>query len=526
MLKRRLLIALGVIVVIALGLALTVRLLLSPESVRSAIEQQTSAALGMPVKVGAASARVWPRPGVTLSDVAVGEPAQITLQRARISTGLGPLLLRRVEDAEVIIENSRLDLPKLLATLQALGGTDASAAGTSGASSGITIVNVKTIALSDVEIVAGDRQAMVSLESVLEGDRLDISRLSARAEKSTVQATGAIESLAKRIVRLAIEAERLDVDGLLQFASAFSSPSPSQGGAPSGRASSPSASAADQAAAPLDLQATVRATEGSLFDVAFANLQGTVKVTPAQVTLAPLTFGAFNGRVTGEIALGLAGAQPELTVTSTFEGIDVAQVAAFAGQSNAVTGTLNGRMRVTGRGLDATSALRTANGTGDVTISNGRIPGLQLVRPAVLAFGRPQDTAPPEGSGESFDKLSATLAISGGQVRTDNLMFESRDVDMTGAGTLGIASGAGGPVNLKANVMLSEELSAQAGRDLVRYAHEGNRVVLPTRITGTVSSPVVMIDESQALQRALRNEVEERTKSLFKDLLSGRPKKP
>jgi uncharacterized protein involved in outer membrane biogenesis len=520
--KKLLIVALALIVVIALGLVITVRVLLGPERVRSAVEAQATAALGMPVKVGSASARIWPRPGLTLGDVVVGQPAEMTLRRADVSTGLRPLLSRRVEDAEVVIEDSRLDLPKLLAALDALGRTQAATPPAPPSSASVTIVNVKTIALRGVELVAGDRRAMVTFESALTGDRLDISKLTAQAEQSNVHASGAIESLERRIVRLTIDAERLDLDGFLQFATALSAgmsgvaargaPTPSRGPAP-----------ATANAPPLDLRAAIRAARGSLLGVAFSNLESSVAITSSDVKLAPLKFGAFNGRVTGEIAVRLTGAQPELTLTEQFDGIDLQQVAAFAGQASAVTGTLTGRVRVTGRGLDQATMLRTATGTGEVALSNGRLPGLQLVRPLVLAFGRPAQMAPPEGSGEQFTRISATLAIDREQLRTNNLQFASRDVDMTGTGLLGLAPGSGGMLDVRADLRLSEELSAQAGRDLIRYTREGNRIVLPATITGTVAAPRVWINQEQALKRAIKNEVEERVRGLFERMRRKTP---
>src|SRR5262249_14732020 len=156
-------------------------------------------ALGMPVTVGAANARIWPRPGLTLRDVVAGEPAQLTVRRAEISTGLRPLLSRRIEDAQVVIADSRIDLPKLLLLLDALAHPpSASAALTPGpdaSSPSVAIVSVKTIALHGVELAAGDRQATVNFDSALAGDRLDISQLFAQTEGSSVRATGAVESL-------------------------------------------------------------------------------------------------------------------------------------------------------------------------------------------------------------------------------------------------------------------------------------------------------------------------------------------
>jgi uncharacterized protein involved in outer membrane biogenesis len=534
--RKLLLIAVAILLLVASGLVVAVRMLLSPESVRAAVARQASATLGMPVSVGAANVRLWPRPGLTLDDVIAGDPAQVTIRRAQISTGLRPLLSRRVEDAEVVIEDSRLDLPKLLPMLDAVAhpAPAASASGPAAASESadatsrpsISIINVKTIALRNVELVAGDRRATVDFESALAGDRLDISRLSARAGGSSVRATGAVESLTRRVVRLDIDANPLDLDGFLQFAIALT-------GSGTGMTSKrmPARGAGSEAAAtqtadtPLDVRAHVRAAQGGLLGITFANLDATITVTSRQVMLAPLALQTFGGRVTGEIAVPLTASASAMTLTSRFEGIDLRQLSAFAGQPSAVTGTLGGRMHVTVRGFDQATALRTASGTGEVALLDGRLPGLDLVRPAVLAFGRPASSAPPAGSGEHFDRIAATLAIGNGEVRTNDLRFQSRDVDMTGAGTLGITSGAGA-LNLRVDVQLSQELSAQAGRDLVRYAHEGDRVVLPATITGTVSAPRVWLDEGQVLRRALRNEAQERVKSLFNRLLPGSNPKP
>jgi hypothetical protein len=79
---------------------------------------------------------------------------------------------------------------------------------------------------------------------------------------------------------------------------------------------------------------------------------------------------------------------------------------------------------------------------------------------------------------------------------------------------------------VKANLLLPEELTAQAGRDLIRYAREGNRVVLPATISGTVAAPRVMIDYQQAVRRAMRNELQERAKSLFEHLVRPKPATP
>ncbi len=71
--------------------------------------------------------------------------------------------------------------------------------------------------------------------------------------------------------------------------------------------------------------------------------------------------------------------------------------------------------------------------------------------------------------------------------------------------------------------MLSRKLSQQAGRDLYRYARQGDRIILPATLSGTVASPRVFIDLEQALGRALKNELEQRGRSLLDRLLRRKP---
>ena len=157
--------------------------------------------------------------------------------------------------------------------------------------------------------------------------------------------------------------------------------------------------------------------------------------------------------------------------------------------------------------------LRDARGTADAAITNGVIPGLEMVRTIVLAFGKPSG-APPQGSGSAFTRLAGTFNIGNGSLATNNLTFASRDFDMNGRASLHVASGA---LDAATNVVLSKELTAQAGTDLRRYAQSDGRVIVPARISGTLANQSVSIDLAAATQRALENELKRRAKGLLDD---------
>jgi hypothetical protein len=128
----------------------------------------------------------------------------------------------------------------------------------------------------------------------------------------------------------------------------------------------------------------------------------------------------------------------------------------------------------------------------------------------VLFFGRPApDTA---AASDAFERIDTTFSLARQVFRADTFMMRSRDADVAGTTTLALESGAlDGTVDLT----LSEELSAQAGTDLARYTREGDRIVLPAKLGGTLEKPSITINALAAARRGIQNEIQRRFKDLF-----------
>src|SRR5437868_12170017 len=110
--RRRLIITSAVVLVaVPLIASIAVYALLGSDQIRGALERQGSAWLGQPVAIGSASARIFPRPSINLRNVRVGQPVSVALDQVELSTGLRPLLSRRIEDAAVAVSNSRINMP-------------------------------------------------------------------------------------------------------------------------------------------------------------------------------------------------------------------------------------------------------------------------------------------------------------------------------------------------------------------------------------------------------------------------------
>jgi uncharacterized protein involved in outer membrane biogenesis len=505
MFRKRLLLGAVLVVLAGIGLVLVVRGRIGGDVVRQALERRLSEAVGEPVRIGSLGASFFPRVAVDLHGVSAGEPARATIEDVTIQTGLRGLLSRRVEDAAVIVSNGRIPI-ELAAGLVGAASSPTAAPDPSG---GFAIVSVRTLAFRHVELVAAPHSLTVDLESSLAGDRLEVGRLVAESAGTRLEANGTLTSLARHEGRFTAHANQLDLDELLALASGLSDAAsgaagPDRQGAPAGAAPTP-----------VDVTIDLDAPGGTLAGYPFGDLTATVHVRTGEVRLQPIAFGLFGGRFDGQLLTTTSGPAPGLQLEGSVAGLDVAHLLRETSGSTGLTGTLAGRVSLTGAGASTDDLLRGARGQGTVTVSNGQVPGLDMVRAVVLTFGKPAG-APPAGSGSAFSRLGGTFTLAGRTLRSEDLAFESRDFDMSGVVSVGTATGA---LDARMNVRLSRELTAQAGTDLRRVAQEDGRVVVPAVLSGTVADPSVSIDVASALSRALQNEMKRRVGSLLDRLI-------
>jgi hypothetical protein len=208
------------------------------------------------------------------------------------------------------------------------------------------------------------------------------------------------------------------------------------------------------------------------------------------------------------------------TIRSRLLDIDVSQLAAFGGVPGAMTGRLTAAGTFSGEGADMAAVLTAARGSGTTQMVEGSLQRLNLVRTVVLFFGRPAPDA--AAASDRFDRIDISYSLARQIFTADAFSLRSPDADIVGTGTLRIDTKA---LDGHLDISLSEALSAQAGTDLYRYTREGNRVVLPARIGGTLDQPRLTIDAAAAVQRGLKNEVERRLKG-FLDRFSPKPSEP
>jgi uncharacterized protein involved in outer membrane biogenesis len=524
---KRLALALTVLLILGgLGLALLARSVLTGDNVRAAVASQLASAIGQPVTIGELGASIYPRVTMELTDVRIGQPANIQLRQVHVGTDFRALLSRRIEHAAMRVTGARVELPLPPFALPGVGRSADAAT----SEPPVEIVSVDEIVLSDVTVVSGGRSLQGTIEMTPRGAGVDLRRVSLAADGTAVEMSGAIDSLSPFTGRLEARATEVNFDRVLAFFSDFTASAASAG------ATAP-ASAPQAGSLPgrLVVDLTLgRATTGAL---TLADVRTTVTVSQQDMTLTPLVFGVFNGRYEGTMQLTV-GEATRFRWQGRVSGIDTGAMMRFAGTPNTITGTLAGTVALQGAGREMEKALRTSRGTARVDIANGSIAGLALVRTIVLAtsgrggYATSAETAvtSPGNSAEAarFSRLGASLVLADGVIRTNDFAMQSTDVDLTGAGALAAATMT---TEVQGQVRLSPELSKQAGTDLYRYAQQDGRVTLPVTVSGPLAGLSVRIDLSQAASRAIQNRANEELnkaieRNLPRDLRTLFPKKP
>jgi hypothetical protein len=170
--------------------------------------------------------------------------------------------------------------------------------------------------------------------------------------------------------------------------------------------------------------------------------------------------------------------------------------------------------------------MKTARGTAQLEITGGIVRNLGLLRSIVLATSMRAASTGQATAGsrdEPFSRLGATLAVSGGAARTSDLELDSENLLLTAAGAMQLDGSA---LDFEGRVQLSEELSKQAGTDLLRYTADQGRVTLPVTVTGSAADPSVRVDIADAAKRAIRNRATEEAGKAIKKGLGGLIKRP
>jgi AsmA protein len=300
----------------------------------------------------------------------------------------------------------------------------------------------------------------------------------------------------------------------------------SQDGQPTFTAASATATLESKGRGPLSGRIQVPA--GKLEGLNFENLLADWSWDEGALVLSPVAE-VCGGRLTARVEADLAHAESESRAYLELAGVrGEALVETMTTVRNALSGTLNGKMSLTSRGLSWDAITKTGKGDGHVSIADADLKTVHLlpeVAKVLTAIGTvARFRIPASLESTKFDRLETSLHLADGRVATPDLTLTGHDVAVSADGALGLDK----TLTYQGRIVLQPSLVKSLGTAGRYIADPQGRVALPFRAAGPIAAPRITIDETVALdlgRRVLAREAGERVGGpagkLLGDVLGG-----
>jgi uncharacterized protein involved in outer membrane biogenesis len=248
----------------------------------------------------------------------------------------------------------------------------------------------------------------------------------------------------------------------------------------------------------------IKSARGYMERLAFDNLDLTGTYADRQISAQPLSISVFDGSVVGNINAVLAE-PPPFNASLSFNHVNMPATMEWLGvHSHALTGFLTGNANLSGSGRRWHEIEPTMRGSGRVFISGGRLEGVNIVAialdkiaaaPVVSQLVNVAFRSSHQGlfadSSTDMRQASMSFTLTGPRVTTPDLLIQSPEYEITGAGWFDFNKN----INMSGDIKLTLGLSAAI--PLVVMGRYPALLVLPDipklaeRVAvGVVSAPV------------------------------------
>jgi uncharacterized protein involved in outer membrane biogenesis len=530
--------ALAFAAVILLFGAFVVYRALDPDALRGVAEARLIAVFGERVTIGRMRVALFPVPAVAGTDIRIGMRTEgaapsVGVRRIRILPQWRTLLSKPVVIDAVEIEglavallrdsDGRWVLPGASRGAPSAGGTGGTVTGIPGLPGGPATapVAVRSVRLRDGRLVvvdAGARgakgpwevAAITDIDARLEEGPNGAGTASMDAKLGSSRVTGRLETRQQGL-SAELHAPSIRNSDLPAVFALLGSSMP--------------AGLSIQDPAPLDLTLQIARATGALTasgrlraaTVRFATLEvgqasAPFRVAHDSVVVDPLGFSAYRGTGVGTLRVQYGKAPASWTLETRADRVDInALLSAATTARDRLLGT--GRVAGSLQGTAQAPFDRHITGTIDVTISDGVIRNFPLLaglnRALRITGGDSRDT--------KFQRLSATVAIAHGVMRTTNLQLEAGELSATAAGTITFER----VIDMTGAAVFSREASVRmiaSVKEISGAKNERGEVEVPFGISGTTDNPQFSVKMDQILARALRKEIQRNLKKGLEQL--------
>lgn len=251
----------------------------------------------------------------------------------------------------------------------------------------------------------------------------------------------------------------------------------------------------------LDAQGKLKVGSLKAFGIRSESVLINVSAGNGRIALGPNSAKLYGGQYAGRTTVDASGKVPRFQFEEKLAAIQLGPFLKDADVFDRYTGTGNLDIKLTAQGLDAEQVTKTLNGAVNVALRNGKVQGVDLqktIAQARAAYdklrGKTVRVSTQASDETAFDSLTATIRVTDGVARNDDLKLQGPVVRATGKGSANL-------VKQTLDYRLQVTLAEGAGRS-------GSTV--PLAIGGTFASPSYAVAIGELVKEEAREAIKEK----------------
>jgi AsmA protein len=227
----------------------------------------------------------------------------------------------------------------------------------------------------------------------------------------------------------------------------------------------------------------------------FSDARIGVAIRNGRLRVNPLTANFYGGTYSGDITLDSSAAVPVLSLDEKIDSVTFQQLVADLVETESLSGTALGHLRLTGRGASSDEVLQSLNGDLSLTLAEGALEGINIwyeIRRG-MALYKGLEPPPEEPNRTVFSRMNLAATVDKGVVNTRELLGELPFLTLSGNGTVDVGQSRV-DLSLLASVRNLPELS----EDPLGAELKGKQ--MPFKVSGPLDDPAVSVDWTALLK--------------------------
>ena len=238
-----------------------------------------------------------------------------------------------------------------------------------------------------------------------------------------------------------------------------------------------------------DIQGKLKVGTLQMAGLEFSDAEVGILIRNGKLRVNPLTAGFYGGRYSGDIVLDGSTTVPQISINENIDSVAFHRLVADLVESESLSGTGMGHVRLSGRGQSSSAMLSSLEGDVGLTLLDGALEGINIWYEIRRGWALFKGMAPPEPEPNRtvFSRMNMVGVVENGVVNTRELIGELPFLTMRGDGAIDL-----GQSQVDLSMVAEVRNSPELGKDPLASGLAGKS--FPFKISGPLDAPSLSVD--------------------------------